>query len=96
VLLEDVDDAPVRQLGDGQVRDGFENALVLHRLGERAELRQELKARLGLLAGVDVAAGGRDRLDRGGGPGKRPADVHQGPLGGRARCFRIETPCCHW
>ena len=97
-VLDDVDEAPVGQLGDRQVRHRVDDALVLHRLGERAQLRQELQARLGLLASVDVAAGDRRSLRScrraaqwadvaltpAGGPGKRSSAVTDSPASARA------------
>src|SRR5262245_12044634 len=46
-IVDNVDQAPIGQLGNRQARYGVDDAPVIHRLGECAQLRQELKARLG-------------------------------------------------
>src|SRR5450631_1410192 len=62
-VLDDIDEAPIAQLGDRQARHRVDDVLVLHRLRKGTQLRKELKARLRLLAIVDVAADDRDRLE---------------------------------
>ena len=63
-VLHDVDDAPVGQLRNHELGDRVQDALVLHRLGERADLREQLEPGLGRLARVDVAAGNHHAVDR--------------------------------
>jgi hypothetical protein len=51
-VLDDVDDAPVRQLRDRQPGDRREHLLVVVGSGECTDLRQERQARDELVAGV--------------------------------------------
>ena len=85
--LDERDGAPVGELGNRDLDQGLGDLFVFHHPGQRAQLGQQVQARLGQLAVVNVADHERDGADGPVGPvdGTEAAFLRAAPGGGFER-----------